>query len=293
MRWEPEVSRGAWIVPRLDRAWGTMHVVVPRGFEAYARVFHPIGVQRPVGLTWDDVRAGGWPDSWERRSTTWAAAAADAGLTWHPLFQWERVRDTDPDRGSWNGVPVSQGWRVDSPEQGRLEPELLASITAVLARHTATPDSGCAAVWEGWGGLFGRGVVRLALVDSADDERGRVVSTTPPAVLGSEVEDGPRLSLPMREHVLFDAGVAEFADASWPTRAPWIAEPELRGESPSLIWPDDLAWVLVSEIDFDSTVVGGTAACIADLLAVPGIEAAEIPEGADLSIVGDRVNPRS
>ncbi|QEO14872.1 hypothetical protein FLP10_10960 [Agromyces intestinalis] len=272
-----------------------MHLVVPRGFEAYVRVFHPIAAQRPVGATWAEVRDGASPDGWQHRAATWAEVAADAGLTWHPLVQWERVRDTDPRRGSWNGIPGRDHWRYHSPDQGSLEPELLASIAEVLARHTATPDSGCAAIWEGWGGLFGHGVRRLTLVaaDDSTDASGQVSVDTPPAVLGPDVEFGPRLSLPMREHLLFDAGVAEFADASWPTRAPWIADPALRGESPSLLWPDDLAWVLVSEIDFDSTVIGGTAACIADLLGLPGVEASQIPEGADLSIDGDRVNPRA
>ena len=53
----------------------------------------------------------------------------------------------------------------------------------------------------------------------------------------------------------------------------------------------DRAWVLVSEIDYDSTVVAGPRDLVAALVADPGIEAFEIPPGADLTQDGDRINP--
>ena len=55
MEWTPDVSAGDWIRDRLDDGaeWGaSMHGVVPRGFEAYARVFHPAWRDRPVGADW-------------------------------------------------------------------------------------------------------------------------------------------------------------------------------------------------------------------------------------------------
>ena len=39
-----EVSRGDWVRERLGD-WMTIAVVVPQGFEAYARVLHPIEAQ--------------------------------------------------------------------------------------------------------------------------------------------------------------------------------------------------------------------------------------------------------
>ena len=56
------------------------------------------------------------------------------------------------------------------------------------------------------------------------------------------------------------------------------------------MWPDDRAWVLVSEIDYDSTVVAGSAQLVRALLDDPRLEAAEIPADADLSWGGDGVN---
>jgi hypothetical protein len=48
--------------------------------------------------------------------------------------------------------------------------------------------------------------------------------------------------------------------------------------------------VSVTEVDYDSTVVGGSSDLIAALLAEPQLEAFEIPEGARLTWDSDEVN---
>ena len=53
MEWTADVSVGDWLKDRIDDPWQfTMHDVVPRGFPAYARVFHPVSRDRPVGAAW-------------------------------------------------------------------------------------------------------------------------------------------------------------------------------------------------------------------------------------------------
>lgn len=47
---------------------------------------------------------------------------------------------------------------------------------------------------------------------------------------------------------------------------------------------------MVSEVDYDSTIVAGSAALVAAICAEPGLEALEIPSGADLSWNADEVN---
>ena len=59
---------------------------------------------------------------------------------------------------------------------------------------------------------------------------------------------------------------------------------------PSLVWPDDRAWVLVTEVDYDSTIVGGSSELIRALVADPRLEALPIREGADLTWDADEVN---
>ena len=48
--------------------------------------------------------------------------------------------------------------------------------------------------------------------------------------------------------------------------------PEPHEQSANLWWPADRAWCVVTDIDLVSTYVGGTAACIADVRACPGLE---------------------
>ncbi|WP_368831374.1 hypothetical protein [Kocuria arenosa] len=60
--------------------------------------------------------------------------------------------------------------------------------------------------------------------------------------------------------------------------------------SPSILWPDDHAWVLATEIDFDSTLVAGTRALVRELMQTSGLEVLSIPTDADLSRDGDVLN---
>jgi hypothetical protein len=55
--------------------------------------------------------------------------------------------------------------------------------------------------------------------------------------------------------------------------------PEPHEQSANLWWPADQAWCVVTDIDLMSTYVGATAACIAELLVAPGIEA--VPASAE------------
>ena len=61
-------------------------------------------------------------------------------------------------------------------------------------------------------------------------------------------------------------------------------------ESPSLIWPADRAWIVVSEIDWDSTIVAGSSELQHALCTDPRIEALGIRERDSLQWDGDRIN---
>jgi hypothetical protein len=137
--------------------------------------------------------------------------------------------------------------------------ELLGRIAAVAERHTATPGAVFAGIWEGWGGLNGS-----------------------PA--------GPRLQLPGRDYLLFRADVREFATDAWTTTAPWADPDRISVQTPNVLWPQDRAWFVATEVDFNSTIVGGTEALIAELLATDGVEAARVALTDDLSSEGDALN---
>ena len=318
MEWISDVSAGYWLRERLSDDW-SIHHVVPRGFEAYARIFHPPQVRslpdRPVPEMDEWVRM---PEAEQNRlmelftdeETTWSATAATFGTALHPLAQWARVVRTPID-ADWNTRIAPDGREFTSPDEGRMPASTLAAIAAVLAQHTATPDDGFVGVWEGWGGLVGaygsNGRGFFEITDDPPRELGwsslRANFENPfrkakwqPGILSDEISRGPRFELPDRDHVLFSAAPAAFADPNWVLDAPWRDRPaEDRGfapeaQHPSILWPADRAWVMVSEIDYDSTIVAGSAALIQAICADAALEALPLREGADLSWDADTIN---
>ena len=337
--WVPDLERGEWLRPMEAEPPGSILSVVPRGFEAYARVFHPVDRDRPRQTrTWrgldettyfegvDDIEA-----SLETDRTTWAQAAESFGTTMHAQAQYAPL--VRRDYGDVDGAIAADGWRYSDTSEGCLDAASLAAASAVLARHTTTPDAGIAAIWEGWGGLVSSaGVARFVLESGAspsaryaDDVTGHVIAPSlrkrlaaaarqgiagahgvlkarhglarnepgpGSGLLSREIAAGPRFELhgdTGRRYVLFEAGADDFADAAWPARAPWVDD-AVWAHSPSILWPDDHAWVLATEIDFDSTLVAGTRALVRELLETPGLEVLSIRTDADLTRDGDVLN---
>lgn len=308
MKWTDDVSQGDWLRARLDESYDTMHGVVPRGFAAYARVFHPASVRSGTSA---------------EHPTTWAQVAAAFGTTMHPLAQWQSLVRTPPE-GDWRTRIAPDGREFSAPMEGEIEPALLSPVAAHLSAHTGTPDEGIAAVWAGHGGLlgfFGETPSRAFLtfegeegepgLDPGVDARHQQMlarsihdpfnnvfrkPTWQQGILSDEVSKGPQLQLPGREYVLFSAAPAAFVDPNWVLDAPWRdREGEAHGfppsaQHPNIIWPADHAWTLVSEIDFDSTIVAGSAELVAALCADPRLEAEPIPVNTDLSWQADGVN---
>lgn len=314
-------SAGAWLRERLDADYETMHGVVPRGFPAYARVFHPAIARSLPGRTIPTAdELVRMPEPEQRalmaefvdEPVSWAQTAAAFGTVLHPLAQWQRIVRTPPD-GDWRTRIAPDGREFTAPMEGELDPTLLATIAAHLADHTRTPDAGFAALWEGRGGLLGFfGVTpsrsfltftddpnhQAMLERSAHDPFNNVFRrpTWQEGILSREISEGPRLDLPGRDHVLFSAPPRAFADPEWVLHVPWRDVPaEEHGfppsaQSPSILWPEDRAWVMVSEVDFDSTIVAGSSALIEALCADEQLEALPLPEGAALTWDADAVN---
>lgn len=109
--------------------------------------------------------------------------------------------------------------------------------------------------------------------------------------VAAAVRRGPLLELPGREYVLLATGCDELADETWPHRAGVGWTSVFEGPLPQLVWPVDRAWVVASEIDWDSTIVAGSRGLVDAVLADEAFEAFEVDEGADLSWEGDLVNP--
>ena len=123
MKWQTvapsdEVEAADWIHGRLHPFAQDVGSVVPVGFAAYARIFHPAsvsGADRPeVEARWSDVAAGN-------------------GKTVHPEMQFHAI-----------SAPGRQP-RVYEPRLGVLSDRQAGALVGLLSKHTATPKpAGCA-----------------------------------------------------------------------------------------------------------------------------------------------------
>ena len=224
-----DTTAGDWLAEALHRApLDTVGSLVPAGFAAVARVFHP--AVRYVGD--DDVEV------------PWASVAAANGTTAHPLMQWGSVTgsmeyfENDDQSPLWHGAPA----------RGHLPSPVAERLVQVLTRWTTTADVCWFAVAEG----------------------------------GAVITDHPTLSLPRCEYWLVN-GPIELAAANM------AAEPF--EQSANLWWPADRAWCVATDVDLVSSYVAGSAACIAEVLARPDLEALPAEFKQRVSWDADQVNP--
>lgn len=288
-----EVSCGDWLRERIG-GWGRVGGTAGAGFEAYARILHPVPVHRE-DLTVAD-RWGMHPVLEEGR-WRWSRVAARQGLTMHPLVQWNRLADLH------QGVDFADGWRVGQSRDGALDVDLLAGLTRHLREATRSPEQLVVGIWAGWGELTGSTVVYAGEDDGGKetdaeaeaDARMRLhleeQRTSVAPDVAAAVRRGPLVELPGREYVLLATGCDELADETWPHRAGIGWTSVFDGPLPQLVWPADHAWVVASEIDWDSTIVAGSRALVDAVLADDRFEAFEVEEGSDLTWEGDLVNP--
>jgi hypothetical protein len=144
-------------------------------------------------------------------------------------------------------------WWGGAPQQGDLEPEELGALLRVLGEFTAHGQPCCHALWDGYGWHAASGA--------------------------------PRLCLPHRALLVFRGELAAAAELGGNVTPDWFLP-----HSPNLLWPDDRSWCVATDIDLDSTLVGGTTQLVAAVLAAPDLEAWPVGPDDDLSIDGDQVN---
>ena len=121
-----------WIVAALTTFAKSVESLVPAGFEAYVRVFHPATrYGDPVEdlSRWTPVR--------------WREIAGATGRTAHAGMQLPNLT------GAW--ARNAPGLFDREPGEGSLPESEIDPLVSVLARHTQTPDRCWFASWEGWG----------------------------------------------------------------------------------------------------------------------------------------------
>lgn len=116
-----DVSDGHWIEERAGDFDSGVNALLPAGFEAYARVLHPVELA-------DD------------RFMRWSEVAERTGKVLHSMSRFEEIAGRD---------------LADEPGQGTFPEELLPVLCEVLATHTGSAERCYFGLWEGWGWIDG------------------------------------------------------------------------------------------------------------------------------------------
>lgn len=257
-----DLAPADWLRPRLQ-PWGSgmgtpVTSIVPVGYDAYARVFHPVGAPAPAEFV------------------TWQEVADWSGGTFHALAQFERM--SIPVRPNPGSPPFDS-----APRLGTLISPICDVLVRELTRLTTTPSTCYFAIWDGRGILTG-GWSRLTTTGRHDPD----ALDTQLAAWQREVARLPRLEHPDRSYLLGRGPIGVIGDLynqplghdPWPTL----------GLTPQIWWPEDHAWVVATEIDFDSTIIATTNAGAEALLNCEGLEALLVPSDGRLDISGDEIN---
>ncbi|HVA53658.1 MAG TPA: hypothetical protein VNF05_09125 [Acidimicrobiales bacterium] len=203
------VTEADWIRERLS-PWHSRLVtsVVPGGFDAYARILHPVELPLDGGpvLRWSDV-------------SRWS------GVPLHPRVQWHEIAlpQTIP--------PTEPPWRSQGPRQGTLFFPDAEALIENLSRHTASPHECFFCLWVGY---FG-GAAKFVPLGS------------PPVHVPAPAQPSRLVELPFREYGLYEgslAGATSLTMASrhqrqtpnlwWPADRSWCVASEI-----------DLPWTYV------------------------------------------------
>lgn len=250
------MHRADWIAARLA-PWEdeyTITVVVPAGFEAYARVLHPVETAENGNrlVRWADVAA-------------WSAMPLRKDAQFHSIALPPTAPGGPPPYGS-------QG-----PQEGSLYlPD--AEVLAAIGRDwTATPQDCWFCVWDGFG--WDTASTFAALTRTGQPRE--VIEEPRPDPVPGPVREGPRVHLPHRDYLLY-TGPAEAVVTLASLDGTW-------GQCPNIWWPADRAWCVASEIDLQWTYVGGPRGLIDAVLADDRIEALPAAPDDPVSHVEDWV----
>jgi hypothetical protein len=146
-----DVSPADWVVAGVRNFEYDVGSLVPTGFAAYARVFHPtyLTVMTPNEAGEGAQQVGLGADARWLREVSWAEVAAANGRIAHPAMEWIaitgswRFLDADTQPGVWDYPPC----------QSSLPPRQQSRIATVAAPHTTASEVCWFAVWEGYSGL--------------------------------------------------------------------------------------------------------------------------------------------
>ena len=286
-RWSDDVGQADWFIPRLHPFAQDAGSVIPDGFDAYCRIFHPAWRITDTGL----------------EKLRWREVAAITGRIAHPTMQFESIRNPT------EGRPDLSPHEVQDPREGAMPSDEVKLLAGILRKFTSTPDDCWFCIWEGKGELSGGSVIlthqspgrpfgfdgtHIRIGDKAvsipfltdrlvgeqqrraNQQWRRKATNAPP-----DYRTAPRVEIPHRKYFLYhgniDGAIVLDRDSTLPLMA-------------NMWWPEDRAWFVATEIDFAWTFVGGTRELIDRVLKDSRLEALPISLTDRVTIDADEVN---
>jgi hypothetical protein len=226
--WCNELGEANWIGPLLSPPFTNTGSIVPAGFEAYCRIFHPIegnGVA-PKSMRWSDL-------------------ATMNGRVGHPEMQFHAI--TRP-----QGVPAPEGYeRGVGPEWGSLPHKERRELVRILGLEMSNRCVCYFLIWDGYGDV--------------------------------SIPTPRRVTIGGRAYALYSGPIEDCMkslnnDSSIPSN------------SPNMWWPEDRSWIVVTDIDFAWTYVGGSVSLISNILQDSALEALSCNLGDSPFFDGDQIN---
>jgi hypothetical protein len=182
------VEAADWIPGRLNPFAENVGSIVPKGFEAYARIFHP---------AWLSARDLDAPAPVMR----WSEVAALTGKTAHAEMQFHAI--APPPHYTGRGLEP----QVYGPRTGVLSEHQMGALVELLPIHTTTAEACWLCLWEGYGYSNAVWMTFSSSAASRDDPPPPPPQIGPPH-FAELYERAKRVRLPYRNYLLFKGSVA-------------------------------------------------------------------------------------
>jgi hypothetical protein len=204
----------------------------------------------------------------EGNPATWAQVAEALGRTAHRQMQWHKLV------GAHNRPEMlGSEWPGNNPPIGLMDHGTLEALRGVLEDHTENPERCFFGLSTIIGGVW---EAHPEAVELSLPQRGFIV-------FGGPLSAVDRLGFESGEHWVTDV----YRDGR---REPRKLPSRWRDRQPNLIWAADRSWLVHSEVDFDSTLVGGSRTLVDALMAAPDLETWEVERTDSLEAKADKIN---
>jgi hypothetical protein len=193
-------------------------------------------------------------------------------------MQWHALVDSSDTFGIANSK-----WKGGIPSLGEMDPPTVDALCEILAVHTSDTSRCCFGLCtvQNWEESFTTEELKLPFL-SLPFGRDYIVLTGPLSAI-SQIENDGTVS-PGTARVV--SGATIHNDEARPSTGSWLR----RRDGPNLIWPADHTWVVASEVDFDSTLVGGSVDLIQAIVDSSRLEAWLVESTDSLTADADEIN---